>query len=82
MGRGTRNQPAPRERRRGGADGGGDASPVPPGGDDDNDGERIRYRVSVPLGMWEARLASPPTLRVCALRRACADACACVSQNS
>jgi hypothetical protein len=72
MGRGTRNQPAPRERRRGGADGGGDASPVPPGGDD-NDGERIRYRVSVPLGMWEVRLL-PQAVRVCALRRACADA--------
>ena len=52
MGRGTRAQPS-RGRARG--DGAGDGSPVPPQ-DDADDGERVRYHVSVPLGMWEVRL--------------------------
>ena len=59
MGRGTRAQPS--RGRAKGEDGGG--SPVPPQDDGADDGERVRYHVSVPLGMWEVRhvasLSSP-----------------------
>jgi hypothetical protein len=51
MGRGTRAQPS--RGRAKGDDGGG--SPVPPQDDAADDGERVRYHVSVPLGMWEVR---------------------------
>jgi hypothetical protein len=63
MGRGMRNHPV-RERKRGAE--AGDGSPVPrqeeaPGAD----GEKIRYHVSVPLGMWEARTRARALLVTC-----------------
>ena len=68
MGRGTRAQPT-RGRERGGSPDSADGDAQPRGdADGANDGERVRYTVSVPLGMWEARHCRAMPRQQCAHR--------------